>query len=43
LHSGKSVKKTLTIPEWMDEMASAKGINFSQLLQDAIANRLKIE
>jgi predicted RNase H-like HicB family nuclease len=43
LNNGKAVKKTLTIPQWMDEMASSKGLNFSQLLQEAIADRLGIE
>jgi predicted RNase H-like HicB family nuclease len=43
MNNGKAVKKTLTIPQWMDEMASAKGINFSQLLQEAIVDKLEIE
>lgn len=37
----RSVKKTLTIPAWMDEAATAQNINFSQALQDAIMQRLK--
>ncbi len=36
LLSNKSVKKTLTIPEWMDEKGKAQGINFSKVLQDAL-------
>ncbi len=32
----KSVKKTLTIPAWLNDRALAKGINFSQLLQEAL-------
>lgn len=40
LLSNRSVKKTLSIPEWMDETAKAKGINFSQVLQDALAKAL---
>ena len=42
LHNNKSVKKTLTIPEWMNELAVSMNINFSQLLQDALAVRLGI-
>ena len=34
--SSKSVKKTLTIPEWMDEIGKARGTNFSKVLQDAL-------
>ena len=42
LHNNKSVKKTLTIPEWMNELAVSMNINFSQLLQDALAVRLGV-
>ncbi|GHU68202.1 HicB family protein [Clostridia bacterium] len=41
LKNGKAVKKTLSIPQWMDEMASEKGINFSKVLQDALAAQLQ--
>lgn len=37
----KAVKKTLTIPEWMNEKALAQGINFSQVLQEALLERLQ--
>jgi predicted RNase H-like HicB family nuclease len=37
----KSVKKTLTIPSWLNERAIAKGINFSQVLQDALISRIQ--
>ena len=36
IHNNKAVKKTLTIPEWMNEAAIAQNINFSQVLQDAL-------
>ena len=35
--NSKSVKKTLTIPAWLNDRALAKGINFSQLLQEALS------
>lgn len=35
-HSTKSVKKTLTIPEWLNQEALARNINFSQTLQEAL-------
>lgn len=34
--SQKSVKKTLTIPVWLDKEATARHINFSAVLQDAL-------
>lgn len=36
----KAVKKTLTIPEWLNEAATQKGINFSQTLQDALMAKI---
>lgn len=36
----KAVKKTLTIPAWMNEDATALGLNFSQILQEALAQKL---
>ena len=39
-HFCKSVKKTLTIPEWLNNEAIKKGINFSKTLQDALKNKL---
>lgn len=36
LNRAKAVKKTLTIPEWLNEAAMERGINFSQTLQDAL-------
>ena len=38
----KSVKKTLSIPEWLNELAIAENINFSQTLQEAIEAKLGI-
>ena len=39
----KSVKKTLSIPEWMNELATAANINFSKTLQEALASKLQIK
>lgn len=38
--SGKSVKKTLTIPGWLDSKAQQQGINFSKTLQEALLQKL---
>ncbi len=38
----KSVKKTLTIPAWLNERAIAMGINFSQVLQEALLSKIQI-
>lgn len=36
-----SVKKTLSIPEWLDEIAKKESINYSQLLQKALIEHLR--
>lgn len=41
-YENKSVKKTLTIPMWLNERAERVNINFSQTLQKALKNELKI-
>ena len=38
--NSKAVKKTLTIPEWLNEEAMTLGINFSQVLQDALMQKI---
>jgi len=37
----KAVKKTLTIPEWLNEEAEKRHINFSGVLQNALIEHLK--
>lgn len=36
-----TVKKTLTIPYWLNAEAERMGVNFSQVLQDALKNQLQ--
>lgn len=38
--STKAVKKTLSIPAWLNNMAEAHQINFSAVLQSALVERL---
>ena len=40
-HFEKSVKKTLTIPTWLNQAALEKGINFSQVLQEALLSKIQ--
>lgn len=40
-HSNKLIKKTLTIPEWLNEAAMAMELNFSQILQEALLLKLQ--
>ena len=41
-HNSKAVKKTLSIPEWLNEEAMKMGVNFSQVLQEALMVKLGI-
>lgn len=42
IHFEKSVKKTLTIPAWLNTAALEQGINFSQVLQEALKAQLHL-
>ncbi|MCM1578251.1 MAG: type II toxin-antitoxin system HicB family antitoxin [Ruminococcus sp.] len=36
----KAVKKTLSIPDWLNDAVIERGINFSQVLQDALLSKI---
>lgn len=38
----KSVKKTLTIPQWLNDAAIKENLNFSQILQKALKEELNL-
>ena len=38
--NGRAVKKTLSIPAWLNEEALSRNINFSQVLQEALMMKL---
>lgn len=40
--NNRVVKKTLTIPSWLNSAALEQGINFSQVLQDALKAQLHL-
>lgn len=40
-HFERSVRKTLTIPAWLNKAAQEKHINFSQTLQEALLAKLR--
>lgn len=37
----RAVKKTLTIPSWLNDRATAMGVNFSQALQEALITKIQ--
>ena len=40
-HFNKSVKKMVTIPRWMADMAESKKLKLSKILQDALKEKLQ--
>lgn len=43
MFNSKAVKKTLTIPGWLNDQAEKANVNFSKLLQDALMSELHIQ
>lgn len=43
LYDNKAVKKTLTIPNWLNTLAERAGVNFSTVLQNALKQQLNIQ
>lgn len=41
-HCSRAVKKTLSIPEWLNEAAMRQNINFSQVLQEALMQKVNM-
>lgn len=42
-YDNKAVKKTLTIPAWLNKIAEEEKVNFSQILQLALKEKLNIK
>ena len=42
-NDSRAVKKTLSIPSWLNARAEQAGVNFSQVLQEALKERLGVQ
>ncbi len=40
--SGRTVNTTVTMPEWLKNLADLKGLNFSKVLQDGLKKELNL-
>lgn len=40
IRDSRAVKRTVSIPKWMDEQVAASGLSLSRVLQDALRDRL---
>lgn len=38
----RTVRKNVTVPSWLSDMAEKNGLNFSQILQDGLKDRLHV-
>ena len=38
----RAVRRTMSLPSWLDAMAQDEGLNFSQTIQDALKERLGV-
>ena len=43
VQDNRAVRRTVSIPKWMDDRVSAAGISLSKVLQDALKARLSAE
>ncbi|MFY9901844.1 MAG: hypothetical protein WAK52_04470 [Trichococcus sp.] len=41
-YHSKTIRKNVTIPEWLADLASEENINFSQTLSDALKEKLRV-
>lgn len=41
-HCSRAIKKTLSIPEWLNDAALEMNINFSQVLQEALIQKISL-
>ncbi len=39
---GRAVKRTVSIPKWMDDKVAESGLSLSRVLQDALKERLNV-
>lgn len=38
----RTIRKNITLPSWLNEVAEKEGVNFSQVLQEALKERLHV-
>lgn len=43
IRDNRAIRRTVSIPSWLDVKASEAGISLSRILQDALKERLKLE
>ena len=41
VRDGRAVKRTISLPKWMDEKVAENGLSLSRVLQDALASKFQ--
>ena len=41
-HDLRTIRKNVTIPAWLNQLAEDAGVNFSQVLQEGLKQKLKV-
>lgn len=42
-HDMRTIRKNVTIPSWLNDLAEKEGVNFSQVLQDGLKQRFGVQ
>ena len=42
-YGAKSIRKNLTVPAWLNTMAEQNHLNFSQILNEALQHKLRLQ
>lgn len=42
IKDGRAVRRTVSLPKWMDDQVTAAGLSLSKVLQDALTDRLSV-
>ncbi|MDA8227745.1 MAG: type II toxin-antitoxin system HicB family antitoxin [Desulfitobacterium hafniense] len=42
-NDNRTIRKNLTIPSWLNDLAEKAGVNFSQVLQEGLKERLDVQ
>ena len=42
-NDNRTIRKNLTLPSWLNDLAEKAGVNFSQILQEGLKERLDVQ
>ena len=42
-NDNRTIRKNLTLPSWLNDLAEKAGVNFSQILQEGLKEKLDVQ